>query len=167
MQLRWPKYGWNNTFSEIHMWKFTLSVMRQARKFLWSPMTITWLRKGISFLILFSMGTGGIFTPSDMMISSGGERKDKAIVISYCSLTKEHPLTKEQPFSTFHPIWDNVHSKERPPWSELAVCILHRKLLYLHTPWSRQHGAIQSVVSHQDSTSNLLVILLYVVFPII
>ena len=49
--------------------------MRQVRKLLWSPTTITLLRKGISFLILFSMGTRGIFSPSDIIITSGGERR--------------------------------------------------------------------------------------------
>ena len=49
--------------------------MRQVRKLLWSPTTITLLRKGISFLILFSMGTRGIISPSDITITSGGERR--------------------------------------------------------------------------------------------
>ena len=55
--------------------KCTLSVMRQVKNFLWSPMIITLLRKGISFLIMLSIGTGGIFSPLDVMISSGVERK--------------------------------------------------------------------------------------------
>ena len=48
--------------------------MRQVRNGLWSPTTITLLRKGISSLILFSMGTGGMLSPLDMIINSGGER---------------------------------------------------------------------------------------------
>ena len=38
-----------------------------------SPTTITLLRNGISFLILFSMGSGWMFSPVDIMIHSGGE----------------------------------------------------------------------------------------------
>ena len=49
--------------------------MRQVRKLLWSPTTITWLRKGISFLILSSMGSGWNLSPSDMIIRSEGERR--------------------------------------------------------------------------------------------
>ena len=52
----------------------TLSVMRQVRNCLSSPTTITLLRKGISSLILFSMGTGGMLSPLDVIISSEGER---------------------------------------------------------------------------------------------
>ena len=48
--------------------------MRQVRNCLSSPMTITLLRKSISSLILFSMGTGGMLSPLDVIISSGGER---------------------------------------------------------------------------------------------
>ena len=48
--------------------------MRQVRNCLWSPTTITSLRKGILSLIVFSMGTGGMLSPLDVIISSGGER---------------------------------------------------------------------------------------------
>ena len=48
--------------------------MRQARKFLWSPTTITWLRKGISFLILFSMDTGWNISPSGVIIRERGDK---------------------------------------------------------------------------------------------
>ena len=49
--------------------------MRQVRNFLLLPTTITLLRKGISLLILSSMGTGGIFSPSDVVITSRGDGK--------------------------------------------------------------------------------------------
>ena len=49
--------------------------MRQVRNFLWSPTTITLLRKGISFLILFSMGTGWNLSPFGVTIRSEGERR--------------------------------------------------------------------------------------------
>ena len=58
----------------------TLSVMRHVRNFLLSPMTITLLRKGISLLIRLSMGTGGMFSPPDVMISSEGEKRTKLMV---------------------------------------------------------------------------------------
>ena len=48
--------------------------MRQVRNCLLSPTTITSLTKGISFLILISMGTGWMLSPLDKIISSGGER---------------------------------------------------------------------------------------------
>ena len=48
--------------------------MRQVRNCLSSPTTITLLRKDISSLIVFSMGTGGMLSPLDVIISSEGER---------------------------------------------------------------------------------------------
>ena len=58
----------------------TLSVTRQVRNFLLSPTTITFLRKGISLLIVLSMGTGGMFSPCDVMISSEGEKRRKMMM---------------------------------------------------------------------------------------
>ena len=42
----------------VKILKFTLSVIRQVRNCFCSPTTITLLRKGISLLILSSIGTG-------------------------------------------------------------------------------------------------------------
>ena len=54
--------------------------MRQVRNFLLSPITITLLMKGSSFLMAFSMSTGGMFSPPDVMISSGrGKRKGERV----------------------------------------------------------------------------------------
>ena len=48
----------------------TLSVTTQDRYFLLSPMSMTLLRKGTASLILSSIGTGAMFSPPDVMISS-------------------------------------------------------------------------------------------------
>jgi hypothetical protein len=47
-----------------------LRVIRHVRNFLLSPINMTLLRKGTLALITFSMGTGGMFSPPDVMISS-------------------------------------------------------------------------------------------------
>ena len=51
-----------------------MSVKRQVRNSLWLPTTITWLRKGISFLILFSMDTGWNISPSGVIIRERGDQ---------------------------------------------------------------------------------------------
>ena len=53
---------------------FTLSVNKQERNFLLSPITMTLLIRGTSSLIASSIGTGGIFSPPAVIISSVGNK---------------------------------------------------------------------------------------------
>ncbi len=61
----------------------TLRVTRHVKYFLWSPMTMTLLRKGTSLLMWFSMGTGGMFSPPEVMISSGERGRRIGVVLVY------------------------------------------------------------------------------------
>ena len=65
----WWTWKYKANYLLLCVWKCTLSVTRQVRKFLLWPTTITLLRNFISLLILSSMGTGGIFSPPDVVIT--------------------------------------------------------------------------------------------------
>lgn len=60
----------HRTNSVNKIFHHTLSVIRQVRNSLLSPTTITLLRKGISFLILFSMGNTWTFSPPKVVMNS-------------------------------------------------------------------------------------------------
>lgn len=56
----------------VEHYNLTLIVTRQDRYFCLSPMSMTLLRKGTAALMRSSMGTGAMFSPPDVMMSSTG-----------------------------------------------------------------------------------------------
>ena len=63
--------------------------MRQVRYFLWSPITKTLLRKGTSDLMRYSMGTGGMFSPPEVMMSSNKIRGGNVATWHTCTINIE------------------------------------------------------------------------------
>ena len=73
----------------------TLRVNKQERNFLLSPIIIALLINGISALIDFSMGTGGIFSPPAVMINSKNKNKSRRNKL-ISSVKKQSQYTQEE-----------------------------------------------------------------------
>lgn len=89
--------------------KFTLTVSSMVRNFLLSPISMALLIRGTASFTASSMGTGGMFSPPAVMISSKHHTKRTDLVTDHLASKRGNQI-EEEGNNTFNPSRDEEES---------------------------------------------------------